>query len=498
MKSISFGKLLEKLLYISNQKKSTLAKELGYDVSYISKWINGKNLPTQKSISTICKITANFIVKSLTPSAKEELIDYFEIDNDINSIEGYLEKSLRESYEATSGRSLLGLYNNTHSGHTYNSIMHINPRIKNQYLTKDFMKIVTKSNKLDLIVSANLYKLNNDYKKSILEMKSILNESIKNSDVRVRFLMGFDEVSENNIYNTMIILNLLTTYPNIDFKIYNYDIESNAILTAIKDNMIHTALYANDGRCLFTNMSKEKHVVDEMYYNLDEIIKTQSTLVGYRKSPIDIIKDKTYIHYIMGQDLRLLIGSMNEFFMPDDLFMEVGKSIFGEDESVLSELRQINIFLQNITYLSKIKVLIYESELTKYISSGELEFFNVPVKLTMEQRERHIKYIEEIVRQSKNVEIKLVDGNFIEDYKDAKDPSVYLSKTMKLVKSHSYNEVNDYVVIKDNDFKTICDELFEVLWEKRNDIVISDKEEILERISKTLAYARILNGSYEE
>ena len=26
------------------------AKELGYDVSYISKWITGKNLPTQKSI----------------------------------------------------------------------------------------------------------------------------------------------------------------------------------------------------------------------------------------------------------------------------------------------------------------------------------------------------------------------------------------------------------------------------------------------------------------
>ena len=84
MKNISFGKLLEKLLYISNQKKSTLAKELGYDVSYISKWINAKNLPTQKSISTICKVTAQFIVKSLTPSAMEELIEYFEIDNDIN------------------------------------------------------------------------------------------------------------------------------------------------------------------------------------------------------------------------------------------------------------------------------------------------------------------------------------------------------------------------------------------------------------------------------
>lgn len=41
MKNITFGQLLEKLLYLSNQKKSVLAKELGYDISYISKWVRG-------------------------------------------------------------------------------------------------------------------------------------------------------------------------------------------------------------------------------------------------------------------------------------------------------------------------------------------------------------------------------------------------------------------------------------------------------------------------
>ena len=53
MKNITFGRLLEKLLDLSNQKKSALAKVLGYDVSYISKWISGKNLPTQKSMSDV-------------------------------------------------------------------------------------------------------------------------------------------------------------------------------------------------------------------------------------------------------------------------------------------------------------------------------------------------------------------------------------------------------------------------------------------------------------
>ena len=104
MKNITFGKLLEKLLHLSNQKKSSLAKALGYDVSYISKWITGKNLPTQKSISDICKITSEFIVDSLNMSHMQELKNYFEIDKDLESnsvLAQYLERSLKEAYMYT-------------------------------------------------------------------------------------------------------------------------------------------------------------------------------------------------------------------------------------------------------------------------------------------------------------------------------------------------------------------------------------------------------------
>ncbi|MBQ3422761.1 MAG: hypothetical protein IJH34_14130, partial [Romboutsia sp.] len=96
MKNITFGKLLEKLLYLSNQKKSVLAKVLGYDISYISKWINEKNLPTQKSISDICRTTAGFIVDSLNTSNMQELKNYFEIDDKIENnaiLAQYIERS---------------------------------------------------------------------------------------------------------------------------------------------------------------------------------------------------------------------------------------------------------------------------------------------------------------------------------------------------------------------------------------------------------------------
>lgn len=499
MKGMAFGELLEKLLYLSNQKKSTLARELGYDVSYISKWINGKNLPTQKNAVGICKATAEFIVNSLTQASIKELIDYFEIETDVSSNEAMaqlLEKSLRDAYIASAGKGSLNIYKNTRSEDNYNSIMHINPRLRKQYLSKDFGIFMSKSNKVDLIMCANLYKLNNDEKQAIAEMKGVLKKTSESNDVRVRFLMGFEGSHEDIVFNTILIINMMIMYPDMNYEIYNCDVDSNAILAVIKDRMLHTATFAKDKRCLFTSFSKDKQAVDEMYYSLADILKNQGKLIAEKKSPLELIKDKLYIQYIMGQDLRWLIGTMNEFFMPYELFMEIGKTVFGEDEKILSELRQINIFLQNITYISKIKVLIYEAELKRYISSGQLTFFNIPVTLTLEQREAHIQYIKELVSNSENIELKLVEGNFVEDFKEVAEPSLYLSKTMKLAKTHPHDGVNDYIFIKDNEFKNLCDELFDVLWTQREDVVISDKEDILERISKTLAYTKIINGTF--
>lgn len=139
MKNMEFGQLLEVLLHVSNQKKSTLAKELGYDISYISKWINAKNLPTQKSISTICKMTSKFISKSLTEISIQELVNYFEINIDINNIEAmedYIEKSLKESYNYTMEKSCLGISKSTRLEEHYNSVTHINPRLTKGYSNK--------------------------------------------------------------------------------------------------------------------------------------------------------------------------------------------------------------------------------------------------------------------------------------------------------------------------------------------------------------------------
>ena len=102
--------------------------------------------------------------------------------------------------------------------------------------------------------------------------------------------------------------------------------------------------------------------------------------------------------------------------------------------------------------------------------------------------------MEKIIKERDLVQIKLVDGDFVESFKDNKNPSLYLSKNMKFFKIDNENNINDYAVIRDNKFKSICDEFYTTIWEKDNSIIIKDKEEILDKLKKNLAYASIINS----
>ena len=58
-----FSILLEHLMTIAELKNSILAKAVQYDDSYISKWISGKLLPTEKNHENTLQAISHCIVK---------------------------------------------------------------------------------------------------------------------------------------------------------------------------------------------------------------------------------------------------------------------------------------------------------------------------------------------------------------------------------------------------------------------------------------------------
>lgn len=81
-----FGQILRKYLRISKVKMKDIAKELGYDPSYISKWINGINLPNKKNISDIVQTCASYLSKRIFELKKQKLINREFPDEEIPEI----------------------------------------------------------------------------------------------------------------------------------------------------------------------------------------------------------------------------------------------------------------------------------------------------------------------------------------------------------------------------------------------------------------------------
>jgi len=504
LKNITFGNLIEKLLYISNQKKSSLAKFIGYDVSYINKWILSTYLPSSKRINEICKNISDFIIQSLDESVLINLIDYFEIPSDSSKeyISQYIETILKEVYLDTinlNNKSVQNLPKSTHSEEYYNSFSMVKPNIIYNTFFNELNNMSDKEDSLEILISLNLMYLNHKDKIALSDLKEFLYKISKKTKVKASFLIGLGGDDKNNdVINTLLGINLIATYPSLNFKIYNCKVNSNTVVFAIKDKFLSTNIFFEEGECLFTTSSKDRRLVEEFYSNLKYTLKNKGNLLCYRKDSSSMIEDQTYIQYIMNNDLRCLLGSINEFFMPPDLFMEIAQKLFGHNKKIINELQKINLFLHNVTYKSKLRVLIYESELRKYMSSGKLHFFNTPVTLTFKERERHIEYIEKILTESNDVEIRLVDGDFVDDFKNKENPSLYLSRNLKFTKVHPDSGKNDYFIISDTEFKNMCTDLFDKLWNTRTDIVISNKEEMLDRIARSISYTRLISESFGE
>ena len=181
--------------------------------------------------------------------------------------------------------------------------------------------------------------------------------------------------------------------------------------------------------------------------------------------------------------------------------LEIGKIVFGESKEIVDELKNIDAILQNAIYKSDIQILMYENAIRQYISNGRLSFFNTTITLSLKQRQRHIEYMEKILKENEDIDIKLINGNLVDDFKNKENPTAYLSRNINIIKGNfdEYSEYeNKYLIIRDNRLDNIFKRFFKEVWESERYNISKFKEEAIIRISDLLNYINILKSTVEK
>ena len=225
----SFGAVLDNLLYITKQKKSSLANYLGYDVSYINKWVNSKILPSSRRANEVCRDISNFIIESLNENTRKHLVDYFELDKDDDDfLYEFIKDTLSNIYlESSNLKGNQNIHKISVSQEYYNSNSEVKPAFLQKIIREEVEFNVNSSLDLDIIIAVNLFDINYKDKVSLVNMKKYFYELCKSVDVNISFLLGLNGENKEEILNSLLTINILSSYPKLNFDLYNCNVSNN-------------------------------------------------------------------------------------------------------------------------------------------------------------------------------------------------------------------------------------------------------------------------------
>lgn len=501
----TYGQILEELLQISSQKNYNLADELGYDVSYISKWIKGKRVPSSKSIRGINKSIARFILNSLGDIEKDEIINKFNLDEGISreELEYSLEKKLYDAYELSlnkkneSGSNSVQYNNAGGLKAENNGVVMLNVAERRKHF-KEVLIEGTKNNKtLDVITMANIFSLSQRDKLYIAGIKKIGINNLYSINNRVRIINDFRDVSDRDlVYNSIFFINMMSKAIASKIEMYSFDFTPYNAITVVKDVLLYNSIFTNPENCLMSTTSTDKKVVNEIYENLNDIAESQAIETFEKRSPLDMIRYDLYLDFLGNERLKIMLNQLNEMFLPTELFLELGSYVFGTDKYTLEKLKRIDFFLKNIINKLGVDVILYDEVLDDYLSNGEILFFNNKIKLTLEQRKQHIEYIRDVFDNNESMNIKVIDEDFIKNLKHFDNPTLYLSKKISFLQSGIDDLENNYLVIKDNHLEKALNKFFKKIWRDDN-LLMLDKKDVLKDIERKIIYSEFLMKEVE-
>ena len=478
-----FSILLERLMGTVNLKNATLAAELQYDVSYISKWINGKTLPSEKSVAQILHVISDYIVESATSAALKTLYIEYQVD-----VPEDLKQAIYDNLEAEYFYV---------KGLTKTIGADIAPETQNyakltlyQFLKKMSHPALRQVKSLNVIAAIDLLNMEHDVRLQIAQIDTasqILQRDFP--EVHFSLLINFDIGEKDYIYDCIFIINMLTNYTHINFKIYNCIHSYDKIVFCAKDAYCITSMLLGGNLCYQVTISEDKKMCKTVYQRLATLC-TREELMFRKCTMRNLLQGSDYISQMLSENLCWLLGHMTEHFLPEELHKELLEYLDISDAE-REKMQNIHLLVGEVLKKSHVRILLYETALSQFAISGELDFYNNKILLDTRQREQCLSYIQNIIHEENAMELRIIHGHFVMDFQFNANPSLFLSNNLCYLRLDSKNIQNNVTLLNINIAKKMFRCFFEEIWShSEEDVVISDWrkiESILKHMKQSVA-----------
>lgn len=470
-----FSSLLDNLMTAADLKNCVLASELQYDVSYISKWVSGKMVPSEKSADKILEGISRTLVLSGSDKGKQKLLRDYQVTS-----ESDLQRAIYDNLEAEY-LYVRDLKKNTGSDVAQRTFFF--PELDlSEYVTRMHHPVLRRVKSLDIVAVMDLMSIDSEKRQWFTKIK---NEHVPEErgypDVHYSMLINIQEDKWDYISDTMFLVNLLTDNTAIDFRLYGEEQQPGRMIFSVKDEFFIAGMLINSKRCIAVSSSEEKEKCTCIYDNVRELCTNDKLLFQKIRMP-DMLMRNDYIHAIISPNLRWGIGHITEHFLPEDVFEEIMADLEAADVLKVDadSLRTIQHMNYRAMQESEIRLILQEDAVSNFVINGELDFYNRKIRLNPGQMERCMEHMIELCSTCGNLEIRMIYGNPGMECHFADNECVFLGDTMAYMRMKNAGIENNIVMVNNQSVHRIFERTFEIIWNTDNRRVLSDRSEIIE------------------
>lgn len=478
-----FGTKLGQLLVSADIKNFTVAQNLKYDVSYISKWISGKAVPSKKNIESIVNLVCSLVINNGSSDFKERMKNEYSAED---------EEQLRDALK----RDLLAAYHETvgdfdYSKYVNNASVVIRP--EGQYpLLQDYAKSVDVTKPVEIAIMADLFAMDHLSKLLLAGIEDHhFRVQRERSDIHLHFILDIEQLTGHSVYDVILFVHMLTNYSLLDFTLSQSKEAKGKLMFSIMKHYAGISLLTDNGQFLCTVSSRDKEVGHSIYENIithenpDQSLFSSLTLGA-------MLETHEYMQLLLEKNNRWLVGHMMELFITKDLFYQLLEKKFPEESLVRREAERAYLIAQNILGREDVFIMIYNSALTNFMLSGELDFFNRKVILDAKERKQQLVHLRNLLYEHDGSHIKMVSGGFSDDFRYITNPCIFLSDTINYLRLENNYYDKNILLIRDNRLREIFNVFYDEIWNDRQDVVVSERQLILDQLDNLINAATLL------
>lgn len=476
----AFGSALQELIADAGIKNMNVAAAVQYDVSYISKWISGKVLPSEKNASIVIGAIADYA----ETEADEE--HYRKLEQKYSSAEGLnsgIRHCLMNAYEKSKG----GIRES--GALEYHSSLPVHTVIEKLWETVDCRPAPVR-----IVAAIDLFRI--DHKSRVL-LSGMANGRFRDlsayKDTQIELLICFQELlsDENCVYDAISLIHLLTGLSSLQLTLYGIPDLRKVLMVVVQNTMaVSGTLLTEDHTCYGAAVAKDTQAADFLYKRLQTMCNEQYQV--FRKvTMVEMLDRYEYVQSVLAPHPCWILGHMTEQLLPGNVFQEITEkcAVPGEDAAVIRQVHELTrVILQN----GRAKLMIYDSAVTHFLLTGELDFFNRPVNLSMKQRLNCLHYLEELI--DCGIEVRLIMGGFSTDFQNVSNPCLFLSDEVSYLRLENGRYEDNLLVVNDRNAAEFFRKFFCTAWEKRSDVVIQDHLEVRNKLERLIQTASRLQA----